>query len=134
MDTYGDVQQSFGRCLRENRDFVPTFYRRLLASDERIAAMFQHTDWTQQSKLIRRGISTAITYAGTPTAARRQIEEMAKVHGRGGHAPVPPSYYQHWIDSLIETVSESDPRFDPTLEKRWLAAITPAIEKMKAAY
>ncbi|MEA5445635.1 globin [Gammaproteobacteria bacterium AB-CW1] len=134
MDQFGDVQQSFGRCLRENPDFVADFYQRLLASNERFPAMFAHTDWPKQNKLIRRGISMVITYAGSPGVARRQIEDIAKVHSRKGHAPVEPHMYDHWIESLLLTVQNSDPRYDTTLGKRWREALIPAIDFMRGSY
>ncbi|MCP1727754.1 hemoglobin-like flavoprotein [Natronospira proteinivora] len=134
MDQYGDIQQSFGRCLRENPNFVEDFYRRLLSSHEKIPPMFTHTDWQLQNKLIRRGISMAITYAGTPMAARRQIADIAKVHSREGHTPVEPSLYPYWIRSLVETVAESDPRYTPKLGRRWEEALKPAIEMIISQY
>ncbi|MDQ2070014.1 globin [Natronospira bacteriovora] len=134
MDQFADVQQSFGRCLRGNNRFVDDFYRRLLGSDERIATMFASTDWTLQNKAIRRGISLAITFAGTPVAARRQVREMAEVHSRGGRAPITPELYEHWIESLILTVQASDPDYSPSLGKRWRTALEPAIGFMQNSY
>lgn len=134
MDQYADVQQSFGRCLRENGKFVTDFYRRLLASDERIPPMFSHTDWQKQNRLIRRGISSAITYAGSPITVKRQISEIAEIHSRQGRAPVDPGLYHHWVESLVQTVEQSDPRFSPALGDRWRQAVTPAIEIFQSAF
>lgn len=134
MDTFDDIQQSYGRCLRADDNFVGLFYRKLLARDERIRAMFESTDWERQQKAVRRGISLMITFAGTPAIARRQVAEIAAMHSRKGHAPVPPELYPHWIESLIEAAGETDPKFDQQLEQRWREAIRPGIDLFIAEY
>ncbi len=134
MDSFSDVQQSFGRCLREHEDFIGTFYDRFLKADTRIQPMFSKTDFGKQRRLLQRGISLAITFAGTPSVARRQLTEIAEIHARKGRAPVDPALYGIWIESLIHTVAEADPRFNEKLEQRWRQALDPAIDYIKGSY
>lgn len=134
MDSFDDVQQSLGRCLRLDDNFTDRFYHKLLARNERIREMFENTDWERQRKAIRRGISLMITFAGTPGVARRQVAEIAQVHSRQGHAPVAPELYAHWIESLVAAIGEADPKFDETLEQRWREALEPGIEMIISQY
>jgi hemoglobin-like flavoprotein len=117
-DTFDDLQQSYGRCLRE-KNFIERFYEIFLASDPRIAPMFQNTDMAAQRFALRRGISVAISHAAGSSLAKNTVDKMADVHSRKGHAPVPPDMYRFWIDSLIQAVAETDPQVTPPLLARW---------------
>ncbi len=121
-ETYMDVQASYGRCMRQ-KGFITRFYELLLERDERIARMFEGTNWTQQNKALRRGISIALTYAGGSNIVERSMNEMADVHSRKGRAPVDPVLYRHWRESLLEAVKEFDPRITPEIEKHWAEAL-----------
>ena len=121
-DTYMDVQASYGRCMRQ-KGFITRFYELLLEKDDRIASMFEGTNWTQQNKALRRGISIALTHAGGSNIVERSMNEMADVHSRKGRAPVDPALYVHWRESLLQAVSEFDPRITPDLEKQWADAL-----------
>lgn len=121
-DTYADVQASYGRCTRK-KGFITRFYQLLLDSDERMAPMFANTNWTQQNKALRRGISIALTYAGGSKIVERSLEEMADVHSRRGRAPVDPQLYVHWRQSLLQAVREHDDRLTPELESKWADAL-----------
>ncbi len=121
-ETYMDVQASYGRCMRQ-KGFITRFYELLLEKDERIARMFEGTNWSQQNKALRRGISIALTYAGGSDIVERPMNEMADVHSRKGRAPVDPVLYKHWRESLLEAVREFDPRLTPELEKQWATAL-----------
>ncbi len=128
MDDFNDVQQSYGRCLRTHDDFIGNFYEKLLARDDRIRSMFTGTDWDKQQKALRRGISMMISYSASPGLVKKQLSEIARVHSRKGHAPVDPSLYPHWIESLMDAVRECDPKHSGDLEKRWREAIQPGID------
>ena len=121
-ETYMDVQASYGRCMRQ-KGFITRFYELLLEKDERIPAMFKGTNWAQQNKALRRGISIALTFAGGSNIVERSMNEMAGVHSRKGRAPVDPVLYRHWRESLLEAVSEFDQKLTPTLEKHWAEAL-----------
>ncbi len=132
-DDFNDIQRSYGRCLRR-RDFIERFYQILLDSDPSIAPLFRKTDFTQQNKALRRGISTAISFAAGSGIVRRTVDEMAHVHSRSGRAPVAPWLHERWLESMLSAVRESDPMADPVLLQRWRRALTPIVECFRAAY
>ncbi len=120
--TYADLQQSYGRCLRED-GFIEKFYERFLASDPRIDAMFGKTDFARQRMALRRGISMAILHADGSQIVERPMGEMADVHARQGRAPVAPELYPLWVDALLETIKATDPKADAVLMRRWREAM-----------
>lgn len=115
---YDDLQQSYGRCLRE-KNFIARFYEIFLDSHPAIAPMFAATDFQKQRMALRRGISAAISHAGGSSLSKRTVDQMADVHSRTGHAPVPPELYPYWVDSLVQAVGEVDPEATPQLLERW---------------
>ena len=46
-DQYEDLQQSYGRCLRD-KQFIERFYQTFLASNPAIPPMFASTDFNKQ--------------------------------------------------------------------------------------
>lgn len=126
-DPYHDLQQSYGRCLRD-KHFIDRFYEVFMASHPAIPTMFAHTDMFRQRLALRRGVSIAILHAAGSTLAKRSVERMADVHGAGGRAPVPPHFYAHWLESLIEVIAETDPAADTALLVRWRRAMNAVID------
>jgi hemoglobin-like flavoprotein len=117
-NNYDDLQQSYGRCLRE-KNFIERFYEVFLDSHPDIRPMFAKTDFQKQRMALRRGISAAISHASGSSLTKSTTEKMADVHSRKGHAPVPPELYRYWVDSLVQAVKETDPEASPQLIARW---------------
>ncbi|HEY0663734.1 MAG TPA: globin [Thiobacillaceae bacterium] len=117
-NNYDDLQQSYGRCLR-GKNFIERFYEIFLDSHPEIRPMFEKTDFQTQRMALRHGISAAISYASGSSLTKRTMDQMAAVHSRKGHAPVPPGLYPYWVDSLVQAVKEMDPDATPKLLSRW---------------
>lgn len=132
-DSYDDLQQSYGRCLRD-KHFIERFYETFLASHPSIPPLFAHTDMSRQQLALRRGISVAILHAAGSALARRTIEKMAEVHGMGGRAPVPPQLYAYWLDSLIQVIAATDPEANVALLLRWRQAMAVVIRTFIGRY
>ena len=125
-ETYSDVYQSFERCLRR-RDFLWRFYTLFTESDPQIAKRFQNTDWNQQIHLLRHGISASIMYAAGGGLGRDELDRLRDSHGSDGYN-IPDWMYDNWLEALIQTLSETDSRWSPELERQWRAAMGAAIE------
>jgi hemoglobin-like flavoprotein len=132
-DEFTDVQNSYGRCLRNAR-FIERFYEILMDSHPAMRPAFARTDMGQQRRALRREISYAILYGGGYDLVRGTVESVAEMHSRKGRAPVPPNLYPYWLDSLIQAIRENDPRITPELEARWRQAISPLIETFTQRY
>lgn len=133
MERFDDLQQSYGRCLRE-KDFIERFYQIFLDSHPEIASMFAKTDFNTQRFALRRGISVAIEHANGSRLAERTMNEMADAHARKGRVPVRPSLYGHWVDSLIKAVGETDPQANPALLQRWRVGMDKVVAHFTSHY
>lgn len=132
-DTYDDLQQSYGRCLRE-KNFIERFYEIFLASHPDIPPMFAVTDFQKQRMALRRGISAAISHAAGSALSDRTIQQMSEIHSRRGHAPVPPELYRYWLESLLQAVKETDPEVTPQLLARWRQGMSVVVDTFVAQY
>ncbi|MFZ7095606.1 globin [Luteimonas dalianensis] len=132
-DQYEDLQQSYGRCLRD-KAFISRFYDVFLKSHPSIPAMFAETDFSKQRMAMRRGISAAIFHAAGSTLSRRTVEQMADVHGGKGRCPVDPALYPYWIDSLVRVIEQTDPEMDDRLRMRWRQAMGVVCETFSGRY
>ena len=121
-DPYEDLQQSYGRCLRDKR-FIDRFYEVFMDSHPAIRPMFAQTDFGRQRLALRRGISVAILHAAGSGLSRRTTEQMADVHACKGRAPVDPALYPYWIDSLLLVIQETDDEVTSELLARWREAM-----------
>ncbi len=65
--------------------------------------------------------------------AQSPMEHLRHSHSKGVH-DIEPWMYAHWTDSLIQTVSECDPRFTEQLGKEWRLCFNRAIEFIKRGY
>ena len=91
---YEDLQQSYGRCLRD-RHFIERFYEVFHASHPSVPALFADTDMGRQRLALRRGVSVAIFHAAGSPLSRRATGEMADVHSCEGRSPVDPALYPY---------------------------------------
>lgn len=130
---FDDLQQSYGRCLRE-KNFIERFYEIFLDSHPEIRPMFANTDFQKQRMALRRGISAAITHASGSALSRSTMDQMAHAHSRRGHAPVRPDLYPHWVDSLVQAVKETDPEITPALEQRWRQGMQIVVDDFSRHY
>ncbi len=130
---YDDLQQSYGRCLRE-KNFIERFYEIFLDSHQEIRPMFAETDFQKQRMALRRGISAAIAHASGSSLSRSTMGQMAHAHSRKGHAPVRPDLYPCWLDSLVKAVEETDPEATPELIARWRKGMKVVIDDFVRHY
>lgn len=121
-DNYDDLQQSYGRCLRDKR-FIERFYEIFLASHPDIPPMFANTDFQKQRLALRRGMSVAISHAAGSGIVERTTNHMADVHSRHGRCPVPAGLYPYWVESMMQAIGECDPQADEALIARWRQAM-----------
>lgn len=120
--SYDDLKNSFGRCLTQS-DFFERFCKKFMASHPDVRSMLEDADIGAQRNALRRGISAAIWHASGNPLSQQLIEDAAASHSRDGRAPVPPHLYPYWVESLVQTVGELDPKATPRLLERWRKAM-----------
>lgn len=121
-NNYDDLKNSYGRCLTEP-DFFHRFCERLLASHPSVRRMFAETDFEAQRNALRSSISAAIWHASGHPLSAKLVDGIAAAHSRAGRAPVPPHLHRYWVESLLQTIAEVDPKITPRLLERWREAM-----------
>lgn len=131
QDTFADVQQSFQRCLTR-KEFLKRFYDIFMASHPDVPKLFAKTDFDTQIRLLRHGLSASIAFAGGMRVGAHVLERIGDTHGRG-KMNIDPKLYPYWMDSLVRTVEETDPRYTPALGARWREALGIAISYIRGS-
>ncbi|QDU89575.1 hypothetical protein Pla175_29670 [Pirellulimonas nuda] len=108
---------SLDRCLQSER-FVRAFYQRLLASSDEIAAKFRFTDMDRQRGMLESSLKLCgDAVAGTPEGLA-QLTETGRSHDRF-HRDVKPEWYPLWLDAIVATAADFDPKWSPEVEQAW---------------
>ncbi len=126
------VQTSYGRALWD-LEFLDKFYAIFLESHPEIGVKFTNTDFDKQKGLLRHSLMSVLMFAEGQSSARSCLERIRDTHSRKKMA-ISPDLYPHWIDSLMQAVAKSDPKFDQGLEADWRKVIAPAIEFIRSGY
>lgn len=121
------------RRLRRSARFAPRFYEHLLASDVRIKRLFANTNFERQNALFEHGVHVLLEYAAGSAIGEMAVRRLGQRHTRSD-LNVDPALYSIWIDCLIATAAELDPKWNPTLERRFRADIQKGIDEMTRAY
>jgi hemoglobin-like flavoprotein len=124
--------ESLDRCL-EAGDFLESFYDRFLASSEEVRSHFQNTSFDRQRAMLRGAffmMRDAAREGGTHDPYLRYVAER---HSRRDQN-IRPELYDLWLDCLIETVADFDPKYDHDVEEAWRNIMADGIRVMKKAY
>lgn len=113
-------------------DFLARFYALFLASSETVAKKFEHTDLKKQARLLKTSLYIMML-ASDGSERLAHLERLARRHSRT-ELDIGPELYDLWLDCLIRTVGEFDPKFDQDIEKAWRQMLEPGIEFMKRRY
>lgn len=127
--------QSYKRMLEFKEDkkkFLDRFYEIFFSKSDEIAELFKHTHMTAQKTMLQ----DSLFYMRDFYLHRKEneyLQRLAKVHSKSGKN-IPPEFYDIWLDSLLEAVSEYDPEFSEDIELSWRIALSPGITYMKYMY
>ncbi|MBF8269431.1 MAG: hemoglobin-like flavoprotein [Gammaproteobacteria bacterium] len=110
--------------------FFELFYKKLIARGPDISRLFARTDMDRQVKMLMQSITHVTAFSATlePTD---ELDFISKLHGRD-KLDLPSAYYDIWLDCLLETVSEKDPKYDDHVNRAWRTVMAPGIEYMKS--
>ena len=127
-------EASFARVSADalERQFFSIFYKRFLATDPAIAAMFAKTDMENQFDMLRESLAELKNFS-LSLESNNYIVTLARIHGVRGRQVMPISY-DEWLDALVETVREVDPECDLQVELAWRLVLSPGITFMKFYY
>ncbi len=117
---------------RNSNEFFVAFYELLVATSDEAASKFKDTDMTAQVRVLRSSVAFLLNFFIT----NRQDENLIKVaerHSKRG-VDIPPELYSVWLECLIETVSQFDPKFNDDVARAWRLVFSKGIEFMASRY
>lgn len=130
MDYHELFNDSYERAVAsDSEEFFSRFYEIFIASDARIPDMFSATDMKQQRRVLMASLMYLIDLAVTNKPGK-QLMGIAGRHGIEG-MNIPRELYDNWMESLLQTVSECDPRYDKDTEMAWRVLLAPGVAYMK---
>jgi hemoglobin-like flavoprotein len=135
MDTtlLGRFADSLQRC-NANPAFFDRFYERFLASSPVVREKFARTDFVRQKQALRASLLTMLQVAGEGDAgADRHLGELARRHSRD-QLDIGGELYDLWLDSLLATVQECDPAYDPGVGEAWEKVMMIGVDYLIARY
>lgn len=115
-----------------SRAFFFRFYEIFTAKSPEIAQAFRNTDMERQVRMLRQSIVYLVNFYATNNA-EDFLQRIARRHGRND-LNIAPYLYDLWLDALLETVAEFDPRYSGQTEAAWRQVLSPGIEFMKSFY
>ena len=110
--------------------FFERFYQIFTASEPRVQQLFKSTDMNRQYQMLMESMTYLISFAQDQDPGD-EMAKMAEMHGKS-RLDVPADFYDIWLDSLIVTIKERDPKFTYHVEKAWRKVLTPGIDYMKS--
>ena len=110
--------------------FFTAFYEKLLKQDSAIAELFRLTDMENQKRMLMHSMSCITGYSAT-MEADEELEHIARLHGRE-RLNLPVKFYDIWLECLIDTIRDKDPKYNEHIERAWREVMNPGIEYMKS--
>jgi hemoglobin-like flavoprotein len=123
---------SLRRCDADPR-FLDRFYERFLASSPKVRSKFVNTNFDRQKRVLRASFYLILLAAEDDKGPMRYLEHLAARHS-ARDLDVGTELYDLWLDSLLATVKECDPRYSPEVEAAWEAMMGVGIEYMVLRY
>ena len=74
---------------------------------------------------------THVTAFSATLEPTEELNFIAGLHGKD-KLNLTVAFYDIWLDSLLETVRERDPKYDEQVNRAWRTVMAPGIEYMKS--
>ena len=131
--TLAVFESSLKRC-EARPDFLVRFYEKFLASSPEVAAKFVNTDFVRQKESLKASLHHLLLVAkDEKQGPDAYLHDIAVRHGAGQLA-IGAHMYDLWLDSLLETVRETDPECFPEVEAAWEEVMMIGIHYLCANY
>jgi hemoglobin-like flavoprotein len=100
-----------------NPSFYDKFYENLFFLNPKVEKYFINTKWDQQKILIKKGVEHLLGFLGEdPDSLHHQnIIRLSESHSKS-NLNIHPHHYYYWIDAMILTLKDCDPKWYDALE------------------
>lgn len=124
---------SLERC-NAKPGFLDLFYEKFLTSSPKVKEKFSSTDFVRQKSALRASFNLMLLAArDEEEGPDRHLKDLAARHSKRD-LNIGSEFYDLWLDSLLTTVKEWDPEFDPKIEAAWESVMTIGISYMMANF
>ncbi len=113
-----------------NPEFLSLFYAKFLAASPEVELKFEGVDMRKQARILMGSLHLILLASQGDQEAKAQLESVAAKHSES-QANIQPELYDLWIDTLIETVKEIDPKFTPGVKQVWRDAMNFGVRCLK---
>jgi len=122
---------SFERTIvPDSNKFYGRFYEILIAADQQIAELFTKIDIDRQIVMLKQSMTLVMSFSATLKPSS-EMKKIAKFHGKA-KLDIPAEFYDIWLDCMVKTVEEFDPKFDENIETSWRVLMAPGVSYMKS--
>jgi hemoglobin-like flavoprotein len=131
--TLKTFEDSLGRCTM-NPAFLDRFYEMFLASSPRVRDKFEHTDLSRQKSALRGSLQAMLLAAqDEKTGPEEYLRSLAERHS-SRQLNIGSELYDYWLDSLLATVKECDPKYKPEVREAWEKVMMLGIRYLLSRY
>jgi hemoglobin-like flavoprotein len=127
--------ESYERVLKikkNDKAFFDSFYEKFIRSSPVVKEHFKNTDMPHQKQMLKKSFYNLLVFYAS-NHADDYLEKTARVHSKHKHN-ISPELYDLWLENLINTVEEYDPKFNEEIELAWRLVLSAGITYMKFKY
>jgi hemoglobin-like flavoprotein len=131
--TLEHFDDSVRRC-NTDPTFLDRFYDRFLSSSPKVREKFVGTDFVRQKHMLQ--ASLQLMFVAARDGGDRPmpyLDHVAERHSASQMA-IGAELYDLWLDSLLATVREVDPAWNPAVEEAWERVMTVGIKYLISRY
>lgn len=132
VTTIKTFDESLRRC-NAREGFLDLFYEKFLASSPKVRKKFENTDFNRQKRALRASLHLMPLAAENEEGPKRYLRDLAARHSKR-QLNIGAEFYDLWLDSLLATVKECDPKFDPQVEEAWESVMMVGIQYLLSHY
>lgn len=127
-ETVDRVRSSLDRCCTD-KTFFQRFYARFLLTSDEVRQRFQGVDMRRQESVLRASLYLVLRAASGLEEGLDHLADIGRSHSRKGYDIRPP-HYEHWLESLLRVVRETDREYDDEIGRAWEAVLRPCIDEI----
>ncbi len=133
MIDYGKVfseshKRVLARTASKEEAFFDSFYDRFTAASPLVQQKFKDVDMTSQKRMLKQSFAYLLNLF-VMNKIPDHLVAIARKHDHD-HADISSDLYGLWLECLIDTVREFDPRFDDDVELAWRLVCSQGITLM----
>jgi hemoglobin-like flavoprotein len=130
--TLQTFSESLGRC-NGNPAFVERFYAIFLASSPKVKEKFAQTDFVRQKAALRASLDAMLLAVKDPAGPQQHLRQLADRHS-SRQLNIGAELYDLWLDSLLTTVKEFDPKNNPAVQDAWEKVMMQGVSYLLSRY